>query len=363
MNKYAEILRYPHHIAFDITNRCNFRCLHCYNSSGENFICKHELTDDEVLRFVSEVIEYKPFSVCFCGGEPLLRKDLLCECLKMLKTQGIHTSFVTNGYYINKVLSEELDSIGVDGIQISLDGNESSHNQLRQNRDAYCKAIDAIDCVLNNTDIHLDIAFSPTSFNINHFVDAYQKISQIFRQSTRFTSNLVDTIELRVQPLMMYGRAGENNEIMPSEIQYEKLIYFINQLNSYRFENRVEIQWGDPLDHIFRFKNLERLMDQATIHADGSVMVSPYFPLIIGNIRRHNLSEYWKSGLNIIWSSPLVQSFCDELKTINNMKDISLMVGNINQGCDIEVDLIDGNNIHLLDNDIKGANYEKTRVF
>lgn len=92
-------------------------------------------------------------------------------------------------------------------------------------------------------------------------------------------------------------------------------------------------------------------------------MVSPYFPLIIGNIRRHNLSEYWKSGLNIIWSSPLVQSFCDELKTINNMKDISLMVGNINQGYDIEVDLIDGNNIHLLDNDIRGANYEKTRVF
>ena len=39
------------------------------------------------------------------------------------------------------------------------------------------------------------------------------------------------------------------------------------------------------------------------------------------------------------------------------------MIGNINQGCDIEVDLIDGNNIHLLDNDIKGANYEKARVF
>ena len=39
------------------------------------------------------------------------------------------------------------------------------------------------------------------------------------------------------------------------------------------------------------------------------------------------------------------------------------MIGNINQGCDIEVDLIDCNNIHLLDNDIKGANYEKTRVF
>ena len=59
------------------------------------------------------------------------------------------------------------------------------------------------------------------------------------------------------------------------------------------------------------------------------------------------------------------------LRTASHFLDIrngrqfnqSLMIGNINQGCDIEVDLIDGNNIHLLDNDIKGANYEKTRVF
>ena len=35
------------------------------------------------------------------------------------------------------------------------------------------------------------------------------------------------------------------------------------------------------------------------------------------------------------------------------------MIGNINQGCDIEVDLIDGNNIHLLDNDIKGVTSQK----
>lgn len=35
-NKYYDILRAPHQVAFDITNNCNLRCLHCFNSSGEN---------------------------------------------------------------------------------------------------------------------------------------------------------------------------------------------------------------------------------------------------------------------------------------------------------------------------------------
>lgn len=35
----------PHQISFDITNKCNLRCLHCYNSSGENLASQNELTD------------------------------------------------------------------------------------------------------------------------------------------------------------------------------------------------------------------------------------------------------------------------------------------------------------------------------
>lgn len=40
-------------LAFDITNKCNFRCKYCYNSSGENEIVirNKELRDDEIIRF------------------------------------------------------------------------------------------------------------------------------------------------------------------------------------------------------------------------------------------------------------------------------------------------------------------------
>lgn len=48
-NKYTNVLRAPHHVALDITNKCNLRCLHCYNSSGENEVMHDELTSDELF--------------------------------------------------------------------------------------------------------------------------------------------------------------------------------------------------------------------------------------------------------------------------------------------------------------------------
>lgn len=73
----------PHQISFDITNKCNLRCLHCYNSSGENLASQNELTDQEVLDFIDEFKSIKLLNFCFCGGEPLLRKELIVEAAKI----------------------------------------------------------------------------------------------------------------------------------------------------------------------------------------------------------------------------------------------------------------------------------------
>ena len=54
-NRYTNILVGPHQVAIDITNNCNLRCLHCYNSSGENDVLKQELSDEEILTFVESL--------------------------------------------------------------------------------------------------------------------------------------------------------------------------------------------------------------------------------------------------------------------------------------------------------------------
>lgn len=143
-NKYYDILRAPHQVAFDITNNCNLRCLHCFNSSGENDVISNELSDGEVLHFIEDLASMNLYNVCFCGGETLLRKELMCECIKILKPSGSHCTAVTNGLLANPATIQQLASAGLDGIQFSLDGLRDSHERLRNKVGIFPKVIDAI---------------------------------------------------------------------------------------------------------------------------------------------------------------------------------------------------------------------------
>lgn len=113
----------PHQITFDITNKCNLRCLHCYNSSGENLQSQNELSDLEVLNFIDEFADVKLLNFCFCGGEPLLRKSLVLESIDKLKKYNCQNiAMVSNGFFLDEYTLDELISKGLTKIQISLDG-------------------------------------------------------------------------------------------------------------------------------------------------------------------------------------------------------------------------------------------------
>jgi len=148
---HAKILKGPLQIQFDITNKCNFRCLHCYNKSGENFVCNNELSDKEILKFIKDVKELSPFNICFCGGEPLLKVNLLLKAAKILKDYVPNISIVTNGYLLTEEILLKLFDVGINRIQISLDGNSKEvHELLRQKEGSFSKAISAIDLCIKH---------------------------------------------------------------------------------------------------------------------------------------------------------------------------------------------------------------------
>lgn len=348
-NKYFNILRAPHQVAFDITNSCNLRCLHCFNNSGENDVLSDELSDNEVLLFMENVSQMNLYNVCFCGGETLIRKQLMCECIKVLKPSGTHCTAVTNGILANKETIRELAKAGLDGIQFSLDGLKTSHERLRNKKGIFPAVIDAIGYVLNETDLRLSIAFTPTEFNINDFPKVYELLVYLFENSRRNGTN--DYVDLRLQPLMLLGRAKENHDIVPSEKQYRQLVQNINEFNlSEKYRRCIDVKWGDPVDHLMRFRNTNYFMDQVSVHANGDIVVSAYLPLIVGNIRKHTLEEYWKSGLNTVWGTNIVQYLVSQVQSISDMERITALISDINMDGCLNIDLIENdlNNLNLI---------------
>ena len=63
-------------VVWNVTRRCNLRCLHCYTSS-DGHLADGELTGEEGRALLDELARFGVPAVLFSGGEPLTRPDLL----------------------------------------------------------------------------------------------------------------------------------------------------------------------------------------------------------------------------------------------------------------------------------------------
>lgn len=79
---------------------CPLRCKFCHNPETWDLNKKcEEITPKELI---NKIIKYKPYfknngGVTFSGGEPLMQKEFLLECLKLCKENDIHTCIDTAG--------------------------------------------------------------------------------------------------------------------------------------------------------------------------------------------------------------------------------------------------------------------------
>lgn len=116
----------PLTVIFNVTNRCNLRCKHCYAAYYQRNP-KDEMTTDQIKEALKGLKEIGCLRVNFCGGEPLLRSDIevLIEYAKGL---GLSVDLTSNGVLVPKKIKEIKN---IKCITISLDGKPAHHDMLR----------------------------------------------------------------------------------------------------------------------------------------------------------------------------------------------------------------------------------------
>lgn len=245
------------------------------------------------------------------------------------------------------VIAEKLD---FSYIAQRLDGLRDSHERLRNKVGIFPKVIDAMKYVLNETELRLSIAFTPTSFNVKDFLGVYDLLVDLYKKSNRTTGS--DYIDFRLQPLMLLGRAKDNPNIVPTEAQYRWLVQNINEVNlTGKCHPCIDVKWGDPIDHLVRFRDTNYFMDQVSVHANGDIVVSAYLPLVVGNVRKRSLSDYWNAGLKTIWATNVVQYLTARMQSVSDMENITTLISDINMdGC---------LNLDLMENDLNDLNLIK----
>jgi len=329
-----------HQVALDITYKCNFRCLHCFNSSGDHNLDFEELSDEEILSLCDDIIKFAPTVVCICGGEPLIRKDLVISVVEKItnntnfKTQ---VNMVTNGYLMTEEIAKKLKKAGIGNVQVSLDGASSTtHDWLRNKSKAFEKAVNALK-LLNKAGIETGASCVPTKMN-------YKEIDKIIQLCKE-----LGVKSFRMQPLMLLGKAKKHlNQYILNDDEYRRVSDELTNLKYEYIDEDFSIEWGDPIQHLTDFMSESFVYNVILgINAYGYITASPYLPIYTGNLRKYSISKYIESDYNDYVKSRLIRELCNKVKTPENM-DVSIMDSRIPENyvdSSIYLDWIDDNEL------------------
>jgi cyclic pyranopterin phosphate synthase len=105
-----------------ITDRCNLRCRYCRPESGVPFIPHDEILSlEECERLVRIFCSLGITKVRLTGGEPFSRRGCLSFLSRLRRIEGVQFLHITtNGVKTARFL-DELNAIGIDGLNLSLD--------------------------------------------------------------------------------------------------------------------------------------------------------------------------------------------------------------------------------------------------
>jgi len=116
-------------IVWNFTNVCNLRCRYCYQSAGRP--APDELSFEEKIDLVNQMVEAHVAFVAFSGGEPILGPRFW-DVLEYA-SRFFHTSIASNGTLLgNRDLVTRIADCGARNVFVSLDGTTAkSHDFIR----------------------------------------------------------------------------------------------------------------------------------------------------------------------------------------------------------------------------------------
>ena len=99
--------RYVLNMGINITERCNFNCLHCYEAV-DNQIPRSEMSLSDCRKLLKEAADCGIQNIKITGGEPLIHKHFP-DIVKSVYEYGMTVDRInTNGFFLTRALLDEL---------------------------------------------------------------------------------------------------------------------------------------------------------------------------------------------------------------------------------------------------------------
>lgn len=127
------------------SNKCNFRCPHCYTRSGAGEFGETRLTLEDIRSLADQADAMGVYEIDIQGGEPLLDPDLF-RILEALRTDRFYTYITTNGWLLDREMARKLADGGVDRVSVSIDAfTEEEHDRFRRRPGSFRQCMQALE--------------------------------------------------------------------------------------------------------------------------------------------------------------------------------------------------------------------------
>lgn len=116
------------YLRLSLTEKCNFRCSYCLPNGFKACRSEQPLDHKEIRNLVRAFVSLGVEKIRLTGGEPTIRHDII-DIISTCKQAGIaKIALTTNGFRLGKIISD-LNTVGLDGINISLDSLQKNRFQ------------------------------------------------------------------------------------------------------------------------------------------------------------------------------------------------------------------------------------------
>jgi len=231
----------PEFINFGLTHRCNLRCKICETWEANPNI-KKELTLAELKNVIDQIADWGNVNVSFAGGEPLIRKNDLIDCIKYAKGKGLTTYVTTNGMLIDDKVSEEIVNSGLDYLQISLDGIKNKTNDYIRGKGSFDGSMKAISYIKKHKEkakslLKLSLTTVITNKNVDELLDIYKFMKDRGLHEVAYNPYTVDNSYMK-------DKNYEDDEFWVSDGNIEKLRTICDKLIKLK---KTEGKIGTPI--------------------------------------------------------------------------------------------------------------------
>lgn len=302
------LIHAPFLVVWNFTYKCNLSCRHCYSDAGN--LPREELSTSEAMEVVDQIADFGVTSLAFSGGEPLMRKDFFEVATRAVET-GLYVSLATNGTLLTKERVKLLKKIGLNYVEVSLDGaNAKTHDAFRGKTGSFDQALTGLkNCV--KEDICTCLAVTANKNNLGE-IPAVLALAEGLGVKRFTLFNFVPT-----------GRGQDIRELDPSPEEREEILGLLNERLSEGSQiailttapqlARVALQSSSPQeDTVVPLAHMEatRISKKAKALADfiggcgagrfycavspeGNVQPCVFLPITVGNLKTEKLEDIW----------------------------------------------------------------------